>query len=194
MRKEKNLDSKPRQLQESKGKRSKKIVAALLIASLASSLCPGLVGISEVKGAGWDVLPTNSPEIIAIEVPVIAGVEKEVSQKFREFKDLAELTEWLENNGLHIRIIADKDGTIDLLHHKSTSQYDCDDYAEALQRKALEQGFLMSQQLVLNGRVYGRKVSEYTEPHMGNLTVIGNSIYYIESVPPHNIVRITSRD
>ena len=141
--------------------------------------------IAEVEAAG---------RVIAIEVPVTAEVEKKAFQEFREFKDLAELTEWLKNNGLPIRIIADEDGNIDLLHRKSTSQYDCDDYAEALQRKALEQGFLMSQQLVLNGQVYGRKVSEYTEPHMGNLTVIGNTIYYIESVPPHNIVRITSRD
>ena len=183
--KQKNLDSEPRELQESNGKRSKKIVASLLIASLASSLCLGTVDIAEVKAAG---------RVIAIEVPVTAEVEKKAFQEFREFKDLGELTEWLKNNGLPIRIIADEDGNIDLLHRKSTSQYDCDDYAEALQRKALEQGFLMSQQLVLNGQVYGRKVSEYTEPHMGNLTVIGNAIYYIESVPPHNIVRITSRD
>ena len=173
----KNLDRRTPELQESKVKEQKsknKIVAALLIATLASGFCLGMMGITEA--------------------PVIAEMEKNVPQKFREFKDLAELTEWLEKNGLPIRLIADKDGRIDLVNPKSTSQYDCDDYAEDLQRKALEQGFLMSQQLIINGKIYGVKVSENTEPHMGNLTVIGNNIYYIESMPPHKVVRITSRD
>ena len=201
--KEKNLDRRTRELQESTGKRkSKKIVAGLLIASLASSLFLGTVGIAEVTAAGWDELPVQSPEIITIEVPaetirevpVIVETEKEVSRKFREFEDLAELIGWLENNSLPIQIIVGEDGRVNLVNAKSTSQYDCDDYAEALQRKALEQGFLMSQQLILNGQIYGVKVSEYTEPHMGNLTTIGNNIYYIESIPPHSVVRITSRD
>ncbi len=201
--KEKNLDRRTRELQESKGKgKSKEIVAAVLITTLASSFCLGMMGVTEVKAAGLHESQTNSPEIITIEVPaemmtevpVIVEVENEVSRKFREFEDLAELTEWLEKNSLPIRLIAGEDGRIDLLNYKSTSQYDCDDYAEALQRKALEQGFLMSQQLVLNGQVYGVKVSKYTGPHMGNLAVIGNNIYYIESIPPHSVVIITSRD
>ena len=200
-----NLDMRTPELQESKRKEPKsknKIIAALLIASLASSFCLGMMGVTEVKAAGLDELQTNSPEIITIGVPaemmmegpVIVEVENEVSRTFREFKDLAELTEWLKNNSLPIRLIAGEDGRIDLVNPRSTSQYDCDDYAEALQRKALEQGLLMSQQLVLNGQVYGVNVSEYAEPHMGNLTVIGNNIYYIESIPPHSVVRITSRD
>ena len=201
----KNLHSRTQELQESKGKEQKsknKIVAALLIASLASGFCFSAWDIQEIKAAELDELRTKSPEIVTIEVPVeiikevpvIVEVEKKVPQKFREFEDLAELTEWLEKNSLPIVLIAAKDGRIDLINPRSTSQYDCDDYAEALQRKALEQGFLMSQQLIIKGQIYGVKVSEYTEPHMGNLTVIGNDIYYIESMPPHNVVRITSRD
>jgi len=201
--KEKNLDRRTRELQESKGKKKgKEIVAALLIATLASGFYLGMVGITGAKAAELDELQTKSPEIITIEVPaeiieevpVIVEVEKEVSRKFREFEDLVELIGWLKENSLPIRLIAGEDGKIDLANPKLTSRYDCDDYAEALQRKALEQGFLMSQQLVLNGQVYGVKVSKYTEPHMGNLTVVGNDIYYIESIPPHSVVRITSRD
>lgn len=193
----KNLDRRTPELQESKVKEQKnknKIVAALLIATLASGFCLGMMGTTGVKAAKLDELRTNPRQIITIEVPVIAEMEKNVPQKFREFKDLAELTEWLEKNGLPIRLIAGEDGRIDLVNPKSTSQYDCDDYAEDLQKRALEQGFLMSQQLIINGKLYGVKVSEYTEPHMGNLTVIGNDIYYIESMPPHKVVRITSRD
>ena len=196
------------------------IVVALMTAVLATGLYFSAWAIQEIKTAEvtaattqtetWhqvleyqdrlietqaelDELLTKPSEIITIEVPNSVGVE-EISPKFREFKDLAELVEWLKKNSLPIRLIADEDGKIDFLNHKSTSQYDCDDYAEALQIKALEQGFLMSQQLVLNGKVYGVRVSKYTEPHMGNLTVIGNNIYYIESIPPHSVVKITSRD
>lgn len=219
----KNLDRRTPELQESKGNKSKnKIVAALLIASLASGFSFSAWAIQEIKAAEvtaattqaemqhqqvleyhdrsietqtkLDELQTNPRQIITIKVPVITEMEKKLPQKFIEFKDLAELTEWLEKNSLPIQIIADEDGRIDLVNPKSTSQYDCDDYAEALQIKALEQGYLMSQQLVLNGRVYGVKVSEYTEPHMGNLTTIGSNIYYIESIPPHKVVRITTRD
>jgi len=165
------------ELEEPKGKEPKsknKIVAALFIAILASGFCLGMIGITEA--------------------PVNAETEKKVPQQFREFEDLAELTEWLKKNSLPIRLIAGEDGRIDLVNPTSTSQYDCDDYAEDLQRKALEQGYLMSQQLIIEGKIYGRKVSEYTEPHMGNLTAIGNNIYYIESMPPHKVMRITSRD
>jgi len=201
----KNPDRRIPELHKSKGKEQKsknKIVAALLIAILASGFCLGMVGITEVKAAKLDELQTNPQEIITIkapeeiimEMPVNAEAEKNVPQQFREFEDLTELTEWLEKNRLPIRIIAGEDGRIDLVNPTSTSQYDCDDHAEDLQRKALEQGYLMSQQLLINGQVYGVKVSEYTEPHMGNLTVIGNNIYYIESMPPHKVVRITSRD
>lgn len=152
--------------------------------------------------AELDELQTKPPEIIPIEVPVeiikevpvIVEVEKKVTRKFREFEDLTELKGWLEENMLPIVLIAGKDGSVDFLKPKSTSQYDCDDYAEDLQRKALEQGFLMSQQLILNGKIFGVKVSEITEPHMGNLTVIGNDIYYIESIPSHSVARITGRD
>ena len=221
--KEKNLDRRPQELQESKGKKKNKnnIEAAVLIATLAIGFYFSAWAIQEIKAAEvtaattqaemqhqvlecheqliepqakLDELQAKPSETITIEVPVIAEMEEKVPQKFREFKDLSELTEWLKNNSLPIRIIAGEDGRIDLTNPRSTSQYDCDDYAEDLQIKALEQGLLMSQQLLMNGQIYGIKVSEYTEPHMGNLAVIGNNIYYVESMPPHNVVRITSRD
>jgi len=229
----KNLDRRTQELQEStrKGKIKNKImVAALLIAGLATGFCFGAGAIQETKAAELtamaaqvetqcqqalryhdrlietqaelDELKAEPPKIIPLEVPVeiikevpvIVEVEKKSPQKFGEFEDLAELKGWLKENSLPIVLIAGKDGTVDFLNPKSTGQYDCDDYAEDLQRKALEQGFLMSQQLILNGKIFGVKVSEITGPHMGNLTVIGNDIYYIESIPPHSLARITGRD
>ncbi|MEE8419038.1 MAG: hypothetical protein V3S02_02890 [Dehalococcoidales bacterium] len=136
------------------------------------------------------------PVIVEIikEVTVIVEVEKKLAYEFREFEDLAELTDWLEKNRLPTVIVADSSGSANLLNPESSGSYDCDDYAEDLQRKALKQGLLMSQQLVLNGRVYGVRVSSITEPHMGNLAIAGNDIYYIESLPPHDVVKIVSRD
>lgn len=250
---QKNLDRKTQELQEStrKGKIKNKImVAALLIAGLASGFCFAIADTQETKAAEstamitqaemqyqqtleyydrWtetqaeltamtaqsemqyqqtleyydrlietqaelDELQSKPPEIISIEVPVIVEVEKKSSPKFREFEDLTELKGWLEENTLPIVLIAGKDGKVDFRNSKSTSQYDCDDYAEDLQRKALEQGFLMSQHLLLKGKIFGVKVTKITEPHMGNLTVIGNDIYYIESLPPHSVARIVGRD
>jgi len=150
--------------------------------------------LDELQNKPPEIIPIEVPVEIIKEVPVIVEVEKKSSPKFREFEDLTELKGWLEENALPIVLIAGKDGKVDFRNSKSTSQYDCDDYAEDLQRKALEQGFLMSQHLILKGKIFGVKVTKITEPHMGNLTIIGNDIYYIESIPPHSIARITGRD
>lgn len=150
--------------------------------------------LDELRTKPPEIIPIEVPVEIIKEVPVIVEVEKKSPREFREFEDLTELKGWFEENTLPIVLIAGKDGSVDFHNSKSTSQYDCDDYAEDLQRKALEQGFLMSQQLILNGKIFGVKVSKITGPHMGNLTVIGNDIYYIESIPPHSVARIASRD
>lgn len=150
--------------------------------------------LDELRTKPPEITPIEVPVEIIKEVPVIVKVEKKSPRKFREFEDQTELKGWLEKNMLPIVLIVGKDGGIDFRNPKSMSQYDCDDYAEALQGKALEQGFLMSQQLILNGKIFGVKVSEITEPHIGNLTVMGNDIYYIESIPPHSVARITGRD
>ncbi len=138
--------------------------------------------------------PTQMPVEIIREVTVYVETEKEAPQELREFESLMELNGWLEKNTLSKVLITNSSGKVDLVNRKSTPQYDCDDYAENLQRRALEQGFLMSQQLLEDGKIYGVKVSEATEGHMGNLTTIGNDIFYIESIPPHNVVKIVSRD
>ena len=76
----------------------------------------------------------------------------------KEFKSVDELKAWLAqdatNNTLHIF----GDGCI--------SNYDCDDYAVALVRNALLDGYLVSLQI--------------EDTHVTNSTIIGNEIYYIE--------------
>ncbi|MFC2038408.1 hypothetical protein ACFLUG_01370 [Chloroflexota bacterium] len=150
--------------------------------------------LEEQQNRTPEAIPYFIPVETITEVPVYIEKEKIVSQEFRIFKDEAELAGWLDEHCLPLVLAADANGSIDFRNPRMSTQYDCDDYSETLQKKALEQGYLMSQQLVLNGRLFGVRVSQNTSPHMGNLAVAGEDIYYVESIPPHKIVKIVSRD
>ena len=79
--------------------------------------------------------------------------------EFREFESCNELTAWLEQD--------DCDRVFYFyLKGAGPQNYDCDDYAEALMRHAVEDGFYMSKQI--------------EGDHMLNNTAIGNDIYFIE--------------
>ena len=53
---------------------------------------------------------------------------------------------------------------------QSSDEYDCDDYALELQRRASKDGYLMSVTII----------EKDDQPHMINLVTIGNDVYYIE--------------
>jgi hypothetical protein len=148
--------------------------------------------LEELKNTPPESVPVICP--VVTEVPVYIDKEVMVPRDFRVFDSAEELNEWLEAECLPVTLIAGSTGRISLSSPRTTAEYDCDDYAEELQKKALAQGYLMSQQLVYNGRLFGVKVSEYTGPHMGNLTMVGGDIYYVESIPPHKAVKVVSRD
>ena len=98
-----------------------------------------------------------------IEVEVI----KEVPREIREFEDLEELEQFLEdddtNEILRLYPIEGISGTWSLTGT-------CDHYATNLQRRALEAGYLMSTEIT----------EKDNEPHMMNSAIIGNEVYYIE--------------
>ena len=77
----------------------------------------------------------------------------------REFDNLRELENFLNQD--------ETDKIID-------QDWDCDDYARALQQRALEKGYLINIQLVGGGRL-GR-----SNQHMICLCCIGNEMYFIE--------------
>lgn len=62
----------------------------------------------------------------------------------------------------------------------SSEYWGCDDIAEAMQRDALKDGFILSKALVdYDGNVYGVHVSEL-ENHAGNLASTENAYWFIE--------------
>jgi len=76
----------------------------------------------------------------------------------KEFKSLDELKAWLAQD--------DTDNTLYIFGDGCLANYDCDDYAVALERNALRDGYSVSLQI-------GHK-------HMLNSTIIGDKIYFIE--------------
>ena len=102
---------------------------------------------------------------VVTEVVKEVTVEKPIEQ--REFSSKEELEKWLAEDDAVATVFffVKDDGT-----EVSSDEYDCDDYALALQRRASKDGFLMSVTII---QKQGR-------PHMINLATIGNDVYYIE--------------
>ena len=92
-------------------------------------------------------------------------VEKPIKQS--EFASLEELKKWLAEKSVtkSIFFFVIPDGT-----QASSNKYDCDDYALDLQKRALEDGYLMSTSII----------EKQGQLHMINLATIGNDVYYIE--------------
>ena len=105
-----------------------------------------------------------------VERVVVREVIMQVPREINEFKDLEELKEWAEVNSMSL---------VMGLHEN----WDCDDYAEGMRERAMAQGYIMSICPVYLGKVFDKQVEpvRWNVPaHMGNITMIGNDIYYIE--------------
>ena len=76
----------------------------------------------------------------------------------KQFESLDSLKAWLAQD--------DSDHVIYVFGDACLNNYDCDDYASALVHNALEDGYLVSTEIV--------------DDHMMNSTIIGNDIYLIE--------------
>ena len=102
-----------------------------------------------------------------VDRDVIKEVMVEKPIEWCEFTSLAELKTWLaeDNTDKYVYLFAGEDGVA-----RQSHEYDCDDYAIQLQRRAAESGFLMSVTII----------EKKGRPHMINLVLIGNDIYYIE--------------
>ena len=92
-------------------------------------------------------------------------VEKPIEP--REFTSLEGLEAWLAEDDTDecVYLWAGVDGVL-----RQSDKYDCDDYALQLQRRAAKSGFLMSVTII----------EKQSKPHMINMAIISNDIYYIE--------------
>lgn len=83
--------------------------------------------------------------------------------------------------------------SIELRGQKYSEYFDCDDFAEAMQRDALRDGYILDKVLVDgNGYVHGVKVTDFKN-HIGNMAMTDNAYWYIEP-QTGAIVRIVGRD
>ena len=114
-------------------------------------------------------------EYIETPVTTIKYVDRVTAEpvQLRNFHDLKELKEWLSGSW-----------TLLTLHLQSPDNaVDCDDYALALQQRALEDGFIMSFEIIAGDEynaLFGNPLPPGQSLHAINLAIIGNSAYYIE--------------
>ncbi len=108
-----------------------------------------------------------------------------IPQTYRAWESVEQFREWFKANNVG-RIPGDVPG----------DDIDCDDYADRLQRIALEQGYAVSVALVDHyGTYYGVKVRDATTGHAGCMVDINEQYYYVEPYPWRDYIwRIGSRD
>jgi FtsZ-binding cell division protein ZapB len=131
-------------------------------------------------------VPEYHEQTITKEQTIIKEVEVDkpvyVNNEWREFESPAVLMSWAKEHLANLWIVGNRIA-------------DCDDYASRLQLEAFKDGYLLSVQLIKNGLLYDKNVSNYVEAHMGNLAMVGNEIYFIEPQPDFfRIVFVCNRD
>ncbi len=102
------------------------------------------------------------------------------STDYREFPSVEAFQEWGQAQPL-----LGKSGQIGFIDP------DCDKQAEYLQRRALNEGYLVSQQIVNKNGYIANTYVAFTKDayHMGLITTIGNYYYYMDSFT-REVVRI----
>ena len=106
------------------------------------------------------------PTVEYIEVPIIKTfteyvdrpVEKHIP--IREPISVEEVQSWVDENNLPLNLIADDNGVVCFYDYKGDPRYDCDDYATDFENLALGVGLKITQIPVVNGSVWGVKVTD----------------------------------
>ena len=121
------------------------------------------------------LVETHTVQYVDRPVTVVEYIEriKKVPVELRDFNDLEELKQWLENNKNVTTVrFQSPNGTVD-----------CDDYALEMQQKALADGYLISLEIIGPSEYNGIFKNSELPPntlHAINLVIIGNDAYYIE--------------
>ena len=121
------------------------------------------------------VVERHTVQYVEKPVTVVEYVErvKRVPVELRNFSNLEELKQWLE----------DKKNITTVRFQSPDTIVDCDDYALELQHKALADGYIMSFE-VIGESEYNALFTTPLPPsqslHAINLVIIDNDVYYIE--------------
>jgi len=111
-----------------------------------------------------------------VEKPVVKEVE--VSRQLLHFENMNNFEQWLSN----VNLIKIGFNVIDQSNN-NISKFDCDDYARSLQDKAIQDGFIVSFEVIRSSE-YNSLFKEKKIPagaiHAINSAIIGNEVYYIE--------------
>ena len=111
-----------------------------------------------------------------VEKPVVKEVE--VSRPLLHFENINNFEQWLSN----VNLIAIGFNVIDPSNNDVT-EFDCDDYARRLQDKALEDGYIISFEVIRFSEynsLFKEKKLPFGAIHAINSAIIGNDVYYIE--------------
>ncbi|MFC2020631.1 hypothetical protein ACFLU1_02415 [Chloroflexota bacterium] len=124
----------------------------------------------------YRVLESRTIQYVEKPVTVMEYVEqvKRAPIELRNFYNLEELEQWLWEAGM-------KTNTVYFQSPNNT--IDCDDYAIALQQRALTDGYLMSLEITETSEYNGLFKNIELAPHSLhaiNLVIIDNDAYYIE--------------
>ncbi len=98
---------------------------------------------------------------------------KRVPVELRNFSDLGELKQWLE----------DEMNVTAIRFQLSNTEVDCDDYSLEMQNRALADGYIISFELIGRSEynaLFSTKLPPSQSLHAINLAIIGNDVYYIE--------------
>ena len=132
------------------------------------------------QGAADTVSNITLPEVITVNNTITKWQDREVivtRTAWRDFESLEEFIGWL-----------------DLKYVKG----DCDDYTEYIWGEAYKDGYRMSEQLVYDGKLFNRYVTDTAgqgKGHMGMVVFIGGGYYYFEPYPGnYRIIYICDRD
>ena len=176
----------------------------LILASVALIFCAGgyigqvifkpqVIIEPEIRTKFIDrVIPIPVEKVVEKEIYI--PVEKVVVQNIetykplRHFQDLYELERWLGQEVLFVGI-----DVVDERTGKFIKRWECVDYAIRLQEKALEDGYIMSFEVIHHSEhnsLFKQKIP-YGSSHAINSVIIGNEIYYIEP-QNHEIAFVTN--
>jgi len=104
--------------------------------------------------------------------------EIEVPRSLDYFESLVELKQWLND----VKFIDIHFDVVDRVGN-NIKKFDCDDYAIELQDRALQQGYILSFEVIGYNEynsLFNEKKIPYGAIHAINSAIIGNEVYYIE--------------